>query len=72
MSRLFKQLTGYNFKDTLSNYRFLKAKEIMEQNPFVKIKDVASLVGLNSADSLTRIFIKNTGMSPSDYLKRIN
>ena len=50
----------------------MKAKEIMEQNPFVKIKDVASLVGLNSADSLTRIFIKNTGMSPSDYLKRIN
>ena len=72
VSRLFKQLTGYNFKDTLSNYRFLKAKEIMEQNPFVKIKDVASLVGLNSADSLTRIFIKNTGVSPSDYLKRIN
>lgn len=72
VSRLFKQLTGYNFKDTLSNYRFSKAKEIMEQNPFIKIKDLAALVGLNSADSLTRIFMKNTGMSPSDYLKRIN
>lgn len=70
-SRLFKQLTGNNFKDTLSNYRFLKAKELMEENPFIKIKDVAAAVGLNSTDSLSRIFMKNLGMSPSDYIKRL-
>jgi len=70
-SRLFKQLVGQNFKEYLMHYRFERAKEIMQQNPGMKIKDVATAVGCNSTAILSRSFIKYAGMSPGDYMKSV-
>ena len=69
-SRLFKQLVGQNFKDYLMHYRFQKAREMLDQNPNLKIKDVALAVGCNSSAALSRSFMKYAGMSAGDYLKQ--
>lgn len=64
--RLFKKLTNTNFKEYLMWYRFTKAKEILCKHKNIKIKDVAPLVGCNS-EILTRIFLKYTGKTPSEF-----
>lgn len=69
-SRLFKKLIGDNFKNYLSHYRYWKAKEIMDNTPTIKIKEVAALVGCNNSDMLSRIFLKYEGVSAGEYLKR--
>ena len=69
-SRLFKQLTGDNFKSYLSRYRFEMAKGIIEKNPTEKVKDIAEAVGCNST-ILSRIFVKYSGMSTTEYIKTI-
>ena len=69
-SRIFKQQTGENFKDYLTNVRLKKAVELMQENPYIKIADVAKRVGYTSV-SLTRAFTKKYGKAPSDYQKEI-
>lgn len=69
-SKIFKQQTGENFKDYLTNVRLKKAVELMEKNPRMKIGDIAESVGYTSF-SLSRAFTKKYGKSPSDYIKEL-
>ena len=69
-SRLFKQLTGENFKDYLAKYRIAKAKELLDRNPSMKIKDLAVAVGYSSSDILNKVFMRYEGYLPSEYIKR--
>ena len=66
VSTLFKSSTGRNFKDYLSEYRYKTACDILREHAEIKIKKVAQMVGCNS-DSLSRLFLRYAGMSPSDY-----
>ncbi|MFD2329882.1 helix-turn-helix domain-containing protein [Cohnella sp. GCM10020058] len=66
VSALFKSTTGRNFKDYLSEYRHGKAVRIMEEYPEKKLKEVAEMVGCN-AEMLSRLFVRYSGMLPSDY-----
>lgn len=68
-SRLFKQLTGENFKDYLAKYRISMAKNILDNNPSVKIKDLATAVGYSSSDILNKVFMRYEGYLPSEYHK---
>ena len=68
-SRLFKQLTGENFKDYLAKYRIAKAKELLDKNPSMKIKDLAVAVGYSSSDILNKVFMRYEGYLPSKYIK---
>lgn len=63
-SVLFKKVMGDNFKPYLNMYRIDKAKKIMEENPDVKIKELAEMVGYNSSNTFIRIFKKYEGVSP--------
>lgn len=67
-SKIFKQQTGENFKDYLSNIRLKKALELMQKNPYMKISEIAKSIGYTSA-TMTRAFTKKYGKSPSDYIK---
>lgn len=66
-SVLFKKVMGDNFKNYLNIYRLEKAKEFMEYNKDLKIKDLAELVGYNSSNTFIRIFRKYEGISPGKY-----
>lgn len=66
-SVLFKKVMGDNFKNYLSIYRIEKAKELMQENEELRIKDLAELVGYNSSNTFIRIFRKYEGISPGKY-----
>lgn len=66
-SVLFKKVMGDNFKNYLSIYRIEKAKELMEYNKELKIKELAVLIGYNSSNTFIRIFRKYEGVSPGKY-----
>lgn len=68
---LFKQLSDNNFKDFLNRYRIERSKEILEQDPSIKIVDLSAMVGFNSSNSFIRVFNKYVGITPGAYLERI-
>lgn len=65
-SKFFKEHVGENFKDYLTNFRLEKAIEIMNENPNIKLIDVADKVGMKYK-SFTRAFVKKYGTTPSNY-----
>lgn len=71
ISTLFKDITGENFKDYLSRYRIKKAKELLKQDPSIKNKDLAQMIGCNTVATLFRLFNKYEGMSPGQYVKNL-
>lgn len=68
---LFKQLSEQNFKDYLNRFRVERAKEMLEQNPGIKISDLSLMVGFNSANSFIRVFGKYTGVTPKAYVEKL-
>lgn len=68
---LFKQLSDNNFKDFLNRYRIERSKEILAQNPSIKIVDLSSMVGFNSSNSFIRVFNKYVGITPKAYQERV-
>lgn len=66
LSRLFKQVTGINLSDYISEYRIKKAKQLLE-NPDARIHEVAEAVGYGSATNFARFFKKLTNMTPQEY-----
>ncbi|PZE22011.1 AraC family transcriptional regulator [Paenibacillus xerothermodurans] len=65
LSRAFKQITGVNFIDYLTNLRIEKAKELLRETA-MKISDVASKVSYQHT-YFNRIFKKYEGVTPSQY-----
>ena len=66
---LFKEKTGYNFKDYLNTYRIAMAKERLTLSPTIKIKDLSAEVGFVNINTFIRIFKKYEGISPGQYQK---
>lgn len=69
---LFKQLSEQNFKDYLNRFRVKRAKEMLEQNPGIKISELSLMVGFNSANSFIRVFGKYAGVTPKVYVEKIS
>lgn len=65
LSKLFKNVTGVNFIDYLTDYRIANAKEML-LNTNMKINDVADRVGYQQR-YFNRIFKKIVGTTPSEY-----
>jgi AraC-like DNA-binding protein len=65
LSRAFKQITGVNFIDYLTNIRIDNAKALLLE-PDLKINEVAERVGYQHS-YFNRIFKKYTGITPSQY-----
>ncbi|MHB8127366.1 MAG: helix-turn-helix transcriptional regulator [Mobilitalea sp.] len=64
--REYKRYTGYSPKQYITNLRIQHAKELL-YNRYLSVNDVSSLVGYENQLYFSRIFRKNTGMSPSEY-----
>lgn len=66
LSRLFKQVTGSNLSDYISECRIKKAKKLLE-NPDYKIHEISEAVGYLSATNFARFFKKVTSMTPQEF-----
>lgn len=67
-SSLFKKETGSSFLEYLAKVRIEKAKELLKE-PGLRIQDVALMVGYNDVKYFTKLFIKHTGMKPTEFRK---
>lgn len=66
LSRFFKQEMGINLSEFIDDSRIRKAKELL-MNHELMVREVALQVGYESAHSFTRLFKKQTGMTPQEY-----
>ncbi|WP_410512395.1 response regulator [Paenibacillus sp. BR2-3] len=66
VSRKFKQVTGENLSDYLTNLRIEKAK-ILLQNTNMRLSRISELVGYEDEKYFSRVFKKSTGQTPREY-----
>jgi two-component system, response regulator YesN len=66
LSRLFKQVTGMNMSDYISEVKLNLVKDLLKQNS-LKIHEIAEQVGYFSAPYFTRFFKRATSMTPQEY-----
>lgn len=69
LSKAFKQATGKNFIDYLTDLRLKKVKELLRDTN-LKVNDIAEMVGYQPG-YLHRIFKKHEGITPSRFRERL-
>jgi AraC-like DNA-binding protein len=67
--RFFKSCIGKSPVDYLHFYRLLKAEELLKETN-LKVVDIAFDVGFNDLSHFTRLFHKQTGVTPSQFRNR--
>lgn len=65
-SKFFKESTGKNFVDYLTELRVEKAKEILKDKT-INIKEICYEVGYTDPNYFSKIFKKSTGMTPTEF-----
>jgi len=65
-SKLFKDITGYNFTEYLNQIRIQKAKELLEQDS-VSIDEIPTAVGFLNRSYFGKVFRQITGITPKHY-----
>ena len=71
LGKVYKRETGKSLKDSISEYRIQKAKELL-LTPKVRIGEVAMRVGFDSFTYFSTMFKKYTGVTPNEYRKNLN
>lgn len=69
LSTIFHQKAGCKFIDYLTEVRIANAKRLLIQNSTASVKDIAVMVGYNSARYFSVLFQKVVGVKPSTYRK---
>jgi AraC-like DNA-binding protein len=70
ISKVFRKHRGLSPSEFLTKYRVEKAKEIMGSRSDVLIKDIALAVGYSDYFYFSKIFKKETGLWPKEYMSR--
>lgn len=70
MSRLFRKYTKYSFTGYVKIIRIEKAKKLMREEHSLRIKDIATMVGIKDQFYFSRLFHSVVGMTPSEYVTR--
>lgn len=65
-SKLFKDSTGQNFIEYLTNIRIEKAKELLLTTES-SMKEICLMVGYSDPNYFSRTFKKNVGVTPTEY-----
>lgn len=65
-SKLFKEKTGENFIDYLTDYKISKAKEMITKNE-MSMKEICVEIGYANPNYFSYIFKKKVGVTPSEY-----
>lgn len=69
-SKLFKQETGENFIEYLTNVRMKNAEKLL-LDPSYSIKEICAMSGYGDPNYFSRIFKKHKGVTPSEYRERL-
>jgi len=65
-SKIFKEGTGENFIEYLTNIRMEKAKELLSTSDY-SMKEIGVMVGYSDPNYFSRSFKKNVGVTPTEY-----
>lgn len=65
-SKLFKEETGKNFIEYLTNLRMNKAKELLCETD-MSMKEICCNIGYSDPNYFSRIFKKNVGQTPTEF-----
>ncbi|MEM1485900.1 AraC family transcriptional regulator [Oscillospiraceae bacterium PP1C4] len=68
LSRSFKEISGYNFKDYIILHRLTEAKEMLCHTNRL-VTDIGASVGYSNVNHFIRIFKQHEGISPLQYRK---
>lgn len=55
----------------ITDYKIARAKDLLFNQPQLTIKEISDELGFNNQHYFTKVFIKSTGESPSEYRHRI-
>lgn len=66
LSRYYKQITGHNLLEYIQSTKMTVAIDLM-RNTSLKLNEIASKAGFDSASYFTTFFRKMTGLSPQEY-----
>ena len=67
LSQLINAEYGCTFYQFVTNYRIEEAKRLMKEQPDLKMQDIAEQCGFSSPVVFSRIFTRETGMTPSEW-----
>lgn len=69
LSRLFKEKTGKNYVDYITEIRMQKVKELLK-NTDDKVADISVQVGYENPRYFSKVFKQFTGLSPREYREK--
>ncbi|MGG4145537.1 helix-turn-helix domain-containing protein [Paenibacillus algorifonticola] len=70
LSRLFRRETGHSLTDYLVRMRIARAREELEKTN-TKISDIAVMIGYSNFSHFSKLFKKETGLTPQEYRKKV-
>lgn len=71
LSRLFKEKTGQNFTEYLTQIRMEQVKELLK-NSDRKIIEICEQTGYDNPRYFSKVFKQYTGMTPSEYRESLH
>lgn len=71
LSQLIHSEYDSTFYQFVNGYRIEEAKRLLHENPDMRIEDVASGSGFSSREVFTRVFTKETGVTPREWSKKV-
>jgi len=69
MCSIFKEQTGTTINSYITKYRITKAKDLLKDHN-MKIINITLKVGYSDGNYFSKIFKKETGLTPSEYKKK--
>jgi len=70
LSGTFKKILGVSIVSYLTEFRITRAKHLMDADPMLTIAEVAEAAGYSDAFYFSKVFAKQEGLNPSQYIKR--
>ena len=70
LSHLFTRVQGVSIGKYIIDKRIMESKRLLDENK-LSVADVAASVGFHDPSYYCRVFKKETGLTPSDYRKRL-
>lgn len=67
LSQAINEGLGKSFFELVAEYRVNEAKQLLKDQPNIKIEEIAEQVGYNSKSSFNTVFKKITGKTPSEF-----
>lgn len=71
LSQLIHSEYDSTFYQFVNRYRIEEAKRLLHENPDMRIEDVASGSGFSSREVFTRVFTKETGVTPHKWSNKV-